>query len=121
MNLIEGTVLHGRKRGKILGYPTANLRLNEDIPAGIYISFTNIDDKKYQSITFVGNATTFGEKEIFAETHILDFDNDIYGEHISVKLLKKIRNNEKFTTPENLIKQMEKDKKAALEYFNKNV
>jgi len=84
-----GKVIHGKKRGKRLGFPTANVRLHKIIPEGVYVSKTKFDKKWHKSVSFIGTAKTFGAVEIFAETHILDFNCDIYGKWISVKLLKK--------------------------------
>ncbi len=121
MHEINGKVIKGKQRGKKLGFPTANIKTHDNIPQGIYISTTNIKDKIYNSITFVGNAVTFGEEEIFVETYILDFNEDIYDKEINVNLLERIRDNEKFDTVEKLIEQIEKDIALAKEYFNKNV
>lgn len=114
-----GKVRTHNKRGRKLGFPTANINLTKNIPEGIYLSRTKIQDERYSSLTFVGQAKTFGEIRFHAETYILDFNQDIYGKWISVKLLKKIRGNIKFNSAEELIKQMEKDEEAARKYFIK--
>jgi FAD synthase len=112
-----GTVQKGQQRGASLGFPTANVLLDADIPEGIYISNTSIDGILYPSLTFIGKAITFGEDMYQAETYILDFNRDIYGKKIHVKLLQKIRGNEKFVSQEALVKQMEHDKMQAEEFF----
>lgn len=114
---IKGKVLEGKKRGKTLGFPTANVRLDINASQGIYISQTEFEDKVFESVTFIGNAKTFGEKEIFAETYILNFDRDIYNKEIVVHLLKKIRENEKFETVDSLITQIKKDVEETENYF----
>src|SRR5579872_6356310 len=115
MEIVLGKVIKGNNRGKLLGFPTANVKLEKEIPQGIYVSqvevhgsrFTVHDKYKvFHALTFIGNAKTFGEKEVFAETYILDFSEDIYGKEIKVQLLHKIRENQKFTTENELIKQM---------------
>lgn len=116
MQIVWGKVLKGKGRGRALGFPTANLKLNKNISHGIYISQTRIEDKKYPSITFVGNATTFNEKEIKVETHLLGEDIDLYGVWITVLLLEKIRDNKKFDSAEKLTEQMKKDLKRAKEH-----
>ena len=107
-----------QKRGKTLGFPTANVNLKKNIPEGIYISRTKLGKSFFNSITFVGSAKTFDEKKFHAETYILDFDKNIYGEWISVKLLKKIRDNKIFSSALELITQMKKDEKETRKYFN---
>lgn len=117
MNILKGTVIVGRKRGKTLGFPTANILLNQDILHGIYISETTLDSLSYPSLTFIGIAETFGETSPLAETYILNFDEDIYGKKITVTLLKKIRHSKKFDSADKLIKQMQKDEQEAKKYF----
>lgn len=115
---INGIVQKGRDRGKKLGFPTINFQLLEIIPDGIYISRIVIRNKTYNALTFIGAAKTFGEIEQKAETYVLDFDEDVYGEEVEVSLLKKIRENQRFGSEKDLIEQMKKDKKEAEEYFN---
>ncbi len=117
MQTFTGIVTHGNKRGRLLNFPTANVPLSIHIPEGIYISETSILLKTYPSLTFIGNAKTFNEHVYQSETYILNFDQDIYEKEISVSLLKKLRDNQKFDSQEALITQMEKDKKDAEMYF----
>jgi len=116
--LIKGVVQRGENRGKRLGFPTINFPLEQKIPEGIYISQITIDNKIYNALTFIGTAKTFGEEKFQAETYILDFDEDVYGKQVEISLLKKIRDNQKFSSEEALIKQMDTDKKTAEEYFS---
>lgn len=117
MYKIWGKVQKHNQRGKKLGFPTANVALHKNIAEGIYISKTKIDRKQYQSITFIGEAKTFNEKKFHAETYILDFNQNIYNKWISVRLLKKIRENKKFASVDKLVEQMRKDEEAARRYF----
>lgn len=112
-----GKVRKHNQRGKQLGFPTANINLRKKIPEGIYLSQTKLGNLIYPSLTFIGVAKTFNEKKFHAETYILDFKQNIYGQWISVKLLKKIRDNKKFSSAEELIRQMKKDKEKARKYF----
>lgn len=112
-----GKVRTDQKRGNKLGFPTANLNLTKKIPEGIYISQTKVADKIHPSITFIGEAKTFNEKKIQAETYILDFKKELYDQWISVKLLKKIRGNKKFKSADELVEQMKKDEAVARKYF----
>jgi riboflavin kinase/FMN adenylyltransferase len=119
MHTFSGKVIHGHKRGRLLNFPTANVPLLVAISEGIYISETSIDVQKYPSLTFIGAAKTFDEHTYQSETYILKFDQDIYEREISVTLLEKLRGNIKFDSQEELITQMEKDKKDAETYFSK--
>ncbi len=112
-----GKVRKHNQRGRSLGFPTANVNLSKTIPEGIYISKIKITGKLYPSLTFIGKAETFGEIKVQAETYILDFNRNIYGQWITVNLLKKIRDNEKFNSAKGLIIQMKKDEAIARRYF----
>lgn len=96
-----------------MGFPTANINLNKAIPEGIYISQAKLGKSISPALTFIGKAETFNEKIFQSETYILDFKKDIYGKWLSIKLLKKIRENKKFKSPQELIAQMKKDEKEA--------
>lgn len=111
-----GKVRTQNRRGKSLGFPTANINLSKKIPEGIYISKTKIGKLQYKSLTFIGAAKTFNEKNIKAETYILDFNQDIYDKWISVNLIKKIRNNKKFKSADELIARMKKDEVLTRQY-----
>ena len=119
VKIIQGIVQRGHSRGKQMGFPTINFSLSEQIPDGIYLSYITISGRKYNALTFIGSAKTFDEKEVQAETYVLDFDRDVYGEEVSVSLLKKMRENKKFDSVDDLVTQMEEDKKLAEEFFNK--
>jgi len=113
----QGIVGRGNERGKRLGFPTANIPLLQQVPEGIYLSRVRHDGMTHNALTFIGSAKTYGETNYQSETHILNFDRDLYGQNLSITLLKKIRDNEAFTTEYALIQQMEIDKKEAEEYF----
>lgn len=119
MYKIWGKVRKHKQRGKKLGFPTANINLHKKISEGVYISKTKFDGKVHSSVTFIGKAETFNEKELFAETYILDFKQDIYGKWITVLLIKKIRDSKKFNSAEELIKEIKKDEQIARKYFAK--
>lgn len=119
MHKFWGKVRKVNQRGKSLGFPTANVNLGRNITEGIYISKTRISDREYKSITFIGAAKIFNEKKVQSETYILDFNKNIYDSWISVKLLRKIRDNKKFSSVEDLIKEMKKDEEVARQYFTR--
>ncbi|MGA1846182.1 bifunctional riboflavin kinase/FAD synthetase [Deferribacter abyssi] len=115
---LEGEVVKGDGYGKLLGYPTANLKVhNELIPAyGIYATKTLIDGKYYKSVTNIGiRPTIVNREEIRVETHIFDFDKEIYGKFIEVEFYRYLRKEKKFNKITDLISQIEKDCKLAKE------
>jgi|SRR5581483_251691 len=114
-----GKVKEGKKRGKLLGFPTANISLSRKIPEGVYVSKLKAHGKNYAAVTFVGSAKTFGEKEYKSESYILDFNKNIYGEWVTIELFKKIRGNKKFSSEKLLITQMKEDIVNAEKVFNK--
>lgn len=113
----SGIVKHNLGRGKQLGYPTANIDVPANTSEGIFAALVTHNTNKYQSVLFIGPSVTFNETDKKAEVYILDFDKDIYGEYLSVHVLKKLRENEKFTTVEALIEKMKKDEENAREFF----
>jgi riboflavin kinase / FMN adenylyltransferase len=114
---ITGVVLHGDKRGRALGFPTANMHLDEKIPDGIYAAEVDVDGVTYKAASFVGAAETFEKTETKLESYLFDFDEDIYGKTITVTLYKKIRGNKKFDSVDGLIEQMKKDVEAIKRFF----
>ncbi len=118
---IEDIITKGNMRGRTIGFPTANLitNLKRIYPEnGVYISLTKYKGMTYQSITNIGVNPTFEEDiQKRVETHIFDFDKDIYGEKLHVELIKKVRNEIKFSSVNDLVSQINEDVKEAREYF----
>ncbi|MGN0145334.1 MAG: bifunctional riboflavin kinase/FAD synthetase [Clostridium sp.] len=113
---ISGEVVHGRKIGRTIGFPTANLDYNKKfiLPAiGVYYTNVKVNNNIYKGITSVGNNPTVEGKKLTIETYLLDFNEDIYGKNIEVFFIKKIRNEKKFSGIEQLKNQLEKDKSFA--------
>lgn len=108
---LRGTVAHGDKRGRVLGFPTANLNAAVPLAYGVYASETRIagEDSIWPSVTSYGTRPTFDGADQRIETHILDFQRDIYGCEIEVKLLAFIRPELRFTSVEALIEAMQGD------------
>lgn len=115
---IDGLVVKGRQLGRTINFPTANLQLSEKylLPEknGVFITKIKVRDKIYKSITNIGyNPTVSNEQnKKFIETHILDFDDDIYGEKIEIYFYEFLRSEQKFESFEHLKEQLKKDKKA---------
>lgn len=106
---LRGVVAHGDKRGRVLGFPTANI--NGDLPGmeyGVYASETQIegDDKIWTSVTSYGTRPTFEGADQRIETHILDFQEDIYGREIEVQLTTFVRPELRFTSVDELVATM---------------
>lgn len=120
---ISGRVIKGQGRGRQIGFPTANLGYDKDIilPAkGVYVTNTILNGMLYESITNVGVNPTFNTGyDIHVETHLLDFSRDIYGDEIRVIFVKKIRDEKKFSSVNELVKQIEEDSIIARKYFKK--
>ncbi|MFH1356461.1 MAG: bifunctional riboflavin kinase/FAD synthetase, partial [bacterium] len=108
---IDGTVIHGHSRGTALGIHTANLDSeNELLPQdGVYATRTRVGKKTYNSVTNIGFNPTFENKERSIETHILNFDRDIYEKNMRLYFIDKIRDEIRFATKEALVKQIGKD------------
>ncbi len=117
---VSGIVIHGENQGKKLGFPTANIALHQDIPEGIYAAEVIVDGRSFHSATFVGAAKTFERKDRNVESYILDFSEDLYGKTITVNLFKKMRENKKFDSVEELVAQMHKDIEAIRTFFEKS-
>jgi riboflavin kinase/FMN adenylyltransferase len=118
---ISGIVVKGSQRGKSLGFPTANIDYEADIlpPKGVYVVRVLLGAKNYPAIVNIGTRPSF-EKQIFKlylEAHILDFSKNIYGKRLEVEFLKKVRNEKKFTNPQQLIQQIQKDEAFARKYL----
>lgn len=112
---IEGIVKSGFKRGTTLGFSTANLdSMNEIIPQdGVYATLVEFNHKTFSSITNIGHNPTFGENPLSIETHIFDFDQDIYDKKIKLEFLDFIREEKKFINQDELIQQIKKDIKKS--------
>ena len=120
---IEGEVVVGNRLGKKLGFPTSNLQLDEQMaapPNGVYATYCIYNGVKYPSITNVGVKPTVGEFDKNVETHIFDFDKELYGKYIMVEFLKKMRDEEKFDSLDELSAQIVKDCESARDWFESN-
>ena len=107
-------VIDGDKRGRVLGFPTINQIIPEELAMprfGVYQSVVTVNGEKYKGVTNVGRRPTVGTEKILSETHILDFDRDIYGENVDVRLIKFIRPEKKFSSFDELARQIKSDAK----------
>lgn len=113
---ITGTVVDGDKRGRNIGFPTANLSLIEPsklIPAdGVYATWAWLGKKRYASMTNIGFRPTVDGKKHTVETHILNFDQDIYGKNLTIEFVELLRMEQRFNNVDELKNQLEKDRLA---------
>ncbi len=117
---LQGHVIHGKSNGKKIGFPTANLSKENNycpVKEGVYVTLLTVNNKEYKSVTKVGKNVSFDDDECSVETHILDFDGDIYGEKISVKFITRIRDQIKFNSLSHLSDRIRKDVVLAKNYF----
>lgn len=118
-----GKVIYGKQLGRTLGFPTVNMevQLHKLYPgAGVYVSRTYYKDKCYHSVTNVGyNPTVTDTEQLKVETYVLNFEEKIYGETITVEFLNKIRDELKFNSLDELIEQMKKDVQYTESYFKR--
>ena len=114
---MSGTVVHGRHIGTSLGFPTANIDYGKEylVPAcGVYAGQVIVKGKKYMAMINVGHNPTLNYRnDISIEAHILDFNEDIYGQTITVSFINKIREEIKFNGLEELVNQLKIDKSYA--------
>ena len=115
---ISGKVVHGAKRGRELGFPTANIHIKHERPALTGVYAVKLDG--LQAIANLGvRPTIAGVPKLSLEVHILDFNADLYGRHVHVEFLHKIRNEMKFSGLDALKAQIAQDVVVARAYFNK--
>ncbi len=116
----SGRVIPGYQRGRQLGFPTANIvTRTEMLPSdGIYATFLEADQRLWSSVTNIGVNPTFGGGPRTIESYIFDFSGDLYGRSVKLFFVKRIREEKKFPTPEDLVGQMKKDVLGAQEILN---
>jgi riboflavin kinase / FMN adenylyltransferase len=116
---VSGEVVEGSGRATEMQFPTANLRVeNELLPRrGVYVTETVALAARHPSVTNVGVRPTFGGDQLIVETHLLDFEGDLYGERVEVRFLARVRDEMRFASAFELADQIARDRAAALSYF----
>lgn len=116
---IEGTVVTGAQRGRLLGFPTANLSHVETLipPAGVYAARTTIQGAAWPVALNIGPNPTFGEDQLKLEAHVIGYSGDLYGQNVSLDLLGQLRGVRKFSGVEELRDQLTRDIAACTELF----
>ncbi|MEW6982145.1 bifunctional riboflavin kinase/FAD synthetase [Colwelliaceae bacterium 6471] len=120
---IIGRVFHGDKRGRQLGFPTANLLLKRRVSpvSGVYVVKVQVEEHYYYGVANIGSRPTISGVRPQLEVHIFDFDSDIYGQSIAVEVLKKLRNEMKFDSIDALTAQINKDSEQARLFVRETV
>ena len=119
---LTGTVVHGFQNGRKLGFPTANLDLlsaEKVIPhRGSYATLAGIDGKQYPAMTNIGQRPTLDNgNQVTIETHLLDFDGDLYGRQLEVQFVERLRDERKFDNLQVLEAQLNEDAQQVRRYF----
>ena len=123
--LLSGKIIQGKQLGRTIGFPTANLKIKENyklIPKiGVYIVKSILQEKTVFGIMNIGLNPTVNGEDLSIEVHFLDFDSDIYDTEITVSVIERIRDEQKFTSIDILKSQIQKDKNFAISYIEKIV
>ena len=118
---ISGKVIEGKKIGRTIGFPTANIEINENyklLPKnGVYVVSSTINNVVYFGMMNIGNNPTIGDNEQTIEVHFFELNQDIYGENIQISILKHIREEQKFSNIDELKTQLEHDKAFSQNYL----
>jgi riboflavin kinase / FMN adenylyltransferase len=119
-HFIHGAVVHGRERGRTIGFPTANIQSRTECipPDGVYATRVVLDGTPYPSITNIGMRPTFAEPERTIEAHIFDFSRDIYDRDVKLEIIERIRPERKFDSAQALASQIAADLKRAKEILS---
>jgi riboflavin kinase / FMN adenylyltransferase len=117
---VDGTVIAGRKRGRTIGFPTANLRTDNELvpPHGVYATTLTLDGIVHASVTNVGVRPTFGEStETTVETHLFDYSGDLYGRDVRLGFVQRLRDERRFDDVDALKAQIDADVRRAQRLF----
>ena len=116
-HFVSGPVIHGRERGRTIGFPTANIGARTEClpPDGVYATRLILPDGAYPSITNIGMRPTFAEPERTIEAHVFDFSRDIYDQDVKLEWIERIRPERKFDSAQALAAQIAADLRRARE------
>ncbi|MGA3012613.1 MAG: riboflavin kinase [Bacteroidales bacterium] len=119
---LKGVVVEGRKLGRILGFPTANIKVNDKSPVflmnGVYAVIVNHQHSEYKGMVNIGIRPTFEQHELSIEVNLFDFSDDIYGHELTLSFIDRIRDEIKFPDVEALKQQLKLDKRKILELLS---
>ncbi|MDY3979274.1 MAG: riboflavin kinase [Tidjanibacter sp.] len=121
-NTIVGTVISGNHLGRSFGFPTANLALEHspsEIVEGVYAAITEYDGRRYKSVVNIGRSpSVIANGGIRIEVHLIGFNGDLYGQQISVMVVKRLRSEQRFASREELVAQIIRDRDRAIEVLS---
>jgi len=118
---VDGAIVEGRRRGRELGFPTANLQTENELvpPNGVYATIMTIDGVVHGGVTNVGMRPTFGETTPTIETHVLDFSGNLYGHTVRLAFVQRLRDERRFEDVDALRAQIDADKRRAERLFTR--
>ena len=119
-HILSGPVISGRKLGRTIGIPTANLAVPDGVIVprfGVYACKVMAEGRSYLAVTNVGNRPTVGGHRVTVEPWLLDFEGDLYGKTVTVEFFSFLRPEEKFASLEDLKKQILQDAQRTRQYF----
>ncbi len=118
---LSGIVVHGDSRGRGIGFPTANLHLEKVVTPkwGVYATRTWLQEKCFESVTHLGPLPTFEDAVVRLETHLLDFEGDLYGQTLRVEFIESVREVKKFNSIQELTEQIGRDVVRAREILGR--
>jgi riboflavin kinase/FMN adenylyltransferase len=119
--VLEGVVVEGRRRGRELGFPTANLMTDNELlpPHGVYATMLTVDGIVRPGLTNIGTRPTFGETTPTVETHLLGFSGDLYGHRVALSFVQRLRDERRFDDVDALKAQIEADRRRAERLFSR--
>lgn len=118
--VLDGTVVEGKRRGREIGFPTANLRTANELlpPHGVYATTLTVDGVVRAALTNIGVNPTFGESGVTSiETYVLNFDGDLYGREVQLGFVQRLRDERRFDDVDALKAQIEADRRRAERLF----
>ena len=118
---IDGTIVEGKRRGREIGFPTANLMTQNELlpPHGVYATTMTIDGIVHAGLTNVGTRPTFGETNTTVETHLLNYSGDLYGRSVRLGFVLRLRDERRFEDVDALRAQIEADQRRAERLFSR--
>jgi riboflavin kinase/FMN adenylyltransferase len=118
---LDGTIVEGKRRGRELGFPTANLETQNELlpPNGVYATIMTIDGVVHGGVTNIGMRPTFGETTPTIETHVLDYSGNLYGHTVRLSFVQRLRDERRFEDVDALRTQIDADKRRAERLFTR--
>jgi riboflavin kinase/FMN adenylyltransferase len=118
---VDGTIVEGRRRGRELGFPTANLETQNELvpPNGVYATIMTIDGVLHGGVTNIGIRPTFGETTPTIETHVLDYSGNLYGHTVRLAFVQRLRDERRFEDVDALRTQIDADTRRAERLFTR--